>query len=326
MDVKFHPYQHIEHLNREECEGLLDGRVYVYPKLDGTNACIWRDSDMILRFGSRKRELQEGNDNAGFMEHMLREPETVELLNKFFDQMPDTIIYGEWLVPHTLKTYSQDCWRKLYVFDVFDVSVGKYLHINTWSPVLDTLLIETSHNHLLYIIPCIWTGDGKKLSDDMIKKFIDDNDYLMASGVGEGIVIKNYDYTNPFGRSIWGKVVREEFKTKHIMTMGASPLKECIEDKIVAKFLTGHVIAKEWQHIEPMPEDLRWSETLCDYYVLWHPKYYPQLFSRVWKTFIEEETYAFIKWAKNPSIDFKRLRNFVTNAVKQFVENGGLNG
>ena len=36
----------------------------------------------------------------------------------FFQEHPYVTLFGEWLVPHTLKTYRDDAWRKFYVFDV----------------------------------------------------------------------------------------------------------------------------------------------------------------------------------------------------------------
>lgn len=34
----FIKYQHLERLGNQETNGILDGEVYVFPKIDGTNA------------------------------------------------------------------------------------------------------------------------------------------------------------------------------------------------------------------------------------------------------------------------------------------------
>lgn len=39
--MKFEKYQHVERLGTVAVEGILDGIVYVYPKLDGTNTSVY---------------------------------------------------------------------------------------------------------------------------------------------------------------------------------------------------------------------------------------------------------------------------------------------
>lgn len=50
--MNFHPYQHVEKLGTAEVDGILDGTVYVFPKLDGANASVWLD-DGEVKCGSR---------------------------------------------------------------------------------------------------------------------------------------------------------------------------------------------------------------------------------------------------------------------------------
>jgi hypothetical protein len=51
---------------------------------------------------------------------------------------------------------------------------------------------------------------------------LDKNTHLMQDGeIGEGIVIKNYDYVNKWGRVVWAKIVRNEFKERHVKNSGA---------------------------------------------------------------------------------------------------------
>ena len=39
--MEFKRYQHVERIGTEKVKGLLDGKVYVFPKLDGTNTQIY---------------------------------------------------------------------------------------------------------------------------------------------------------------------------------------------------------------------------------------------------------------------------------------------
>lgn len=65
----FRRYDHVERVNHDDVQGLLVGRVHVFPKLDGTNASVWMEGGE-LRFGSRNRPVTPEDDNAGFARAM----------------------------------------------------------------------------------------------------------------------------------------------------------------------------------------------------------------------------------------------------------------
>ena len=113
--TNFVKYQHIEKLsNYDETEGILNGTVFVQPKIDGSNCCIWFE-DGVIHCGSRNRELTFDYDHAGFMKYIYDNKEKyLNLLNRF----PNCIVYGEWLIPHTIKTYRKDLYNRFYVFAV----------------------------------------------------------------------------------------------------------------------------------------------------------------------------------------------------------------
>ena len=103
--MEFDKYQHVERLGTLEVEGLLEGRCYVFPKIDGTNASVWSCPKKGLQAGSRNRTLSIDNDNAGFLASMLQAGEILG----FLEAHPDKRLCGEWLVPHSLKTYREEC-------------------------------------------------------------------------------------------------------------------------------------------------------------------------------------------------------------------------
>ena len=108
-------YQHIERLDKDniEVEGLLDGPVYIQPKIDGSNASVWKEADG-LHFGKRSQAMGEGDDNRGVKAKYQNDQRYID----FFNEHPDVILYGEWLVKHTISSYLADAWNKLYIFDV----------------------------------------------------------------------------------------------------------------------------------------------------------------------------------------------------------------
>lgn len=325
--MEYKKYQHVERLGTEGTQGLLDGEVYVFPKLDGTNASIWREYDEFfssLHFGSRNRELSVQKDNHGFMNAFVGSADGSFqcALNNLFDELGNVILYGEWLVKHQVQ-YQDDAYRKFYIFDVFDLDTLEYRHYNDYiEPVVNSCL---RCNLLSYIEP-IWIFDAleDELGGDEVSEGINmclhDNKWLVKDGVGEGIVIKRYGYKNPFGHTVWGKVIAQDYATKKVQRLTTPKDSVAIEDKIIDKFFDVSVINKEWTGIKPhctLGEDLGIEYT-------WKPSNYPHLIERCWRTFLIEETYEFSKWSKNAKIDFKRLRGQLTIKLKEYVEGGGL--
>jgi len=286
--MKFKKYQHVERLNTTGCDGLLDGEVFVFPKIDGTNGSIWFDNGDI-KAGSRNRELTIENDNAGFLKAVL-ENESLCKMVKLYDKLR---FFGEWLVPHSLKTYSDDAWRKFYVFDV--MLGDKYLTFDEYSKICDEWRID--------YIPLLFSGEN--LTHDQISNHLEKNTFLLKenSGYGEGVVVKRYDFKNKYGRTVWGKIVSNEFKQKHNKEMGAPKLqgKSEVEQKIVTKYLTESLIEKEYAKLSIDG---------------WESKKIPQLIGIIYNCFITEELWNVLKKEKSPTINFKRLNSEVVKKIR----------
>ena len=237
-------YQHIEKIGTLETEGILNGEVHLSYKIDGSNGCIYLNDNGELGFGSRKRELSVTQDNMGFMTNFICNK---ELYSKFLDLLkkyPNYIIYGEWLVPVTIKRYSKDAWRKFYVFDVFNNEDGTYLPFNIYKEMLDEY-------GLLYIPEIAVLNDP---SEEDIKEYLDKTgEFLITEGLGEGIVIKNYDYTNKYGRRTWAKILTEDFKKnkkEYRQKNHIAKVEGNTEMLIINAFLTSEHVLKEKHKIE----------------------------------------------------------------------------
>lgn len=293
--MEFRKYQHIERMGTSEVRGIEDGLSYVFPKIDGTNASVWLD-DGVVRAGSRNRELTLDNDNAGFYSWVMLQ----ENIRDFLKFHPELRLYGEWLVPHSLKTYRDDAWKDFYVFDVClergeDV---QYLVYEEYRPLLDDFGIG-------YIPPIaiVKNGTYEKFTD-----LLEKNVFLIKDGcgLGEGIVVKNYDYHNRYGRQTWAKIVRNEFKEKHSKEMGAPIIesKTLVEEKIVKDYCTRDFVEKE--HAKIVNEKDGWKS-----------QYIPMLLGRVFYELIREESWNFVKENKYPTINFKTLNALVTRRIKE---------
>jgi hypothetical protein len=305
--MEFKEYQHVVKLDDGEVEGLLVGRCYIFPKIDGTNASVWctrEGVDSIICAGSRRRHLELGKkDNAGFLGSILVDPRYPE----FFKKNPQFRLYGEWLVPHTMKTYRDDAWRKFYVFDVTiyneDLDDEMYVPYDDYKPVLDEFGID-------YIPPLRIITDPSH--EDLIRA-TDINTYLLKedSGVGEGVVIKNYEFVNKYGRIRWGKIVRNDFKDKHYSEMGAPERdSHLIEKELVDKFFSQTVVDKLFANI------LIENNTTT-----FNNKFIPRLLEQSYHDFVTEDIWRMVKYIQKEklrSIDFKNLKQHTLNKVKGF--------
>jgi hypothetical protein len=297
----FKEYQHIERFNCTETQNIELGECYVFPKIDGTNASLWWDGG--VQAGSRTRHLSIDSDNAGFFAWAQTQQKFID----YFKANPTHRLFGEWLVPHSLKTYRSEAWRNFYVFDVTvdkqpdeilhesDTTL-KYIHYEEYKPLLEAYGIS-------YIPPIA------KITNGSYEQFINQlmqNVFLIedGKGQGEGIVIKRYDFKNKYNRPCWTKIVTSEFKEKHSKEMGPPELKgeKMVEHEIAKEYVTAALVEKEYAKIALEG---------------WSSKMIPRLLNTVYYSLVKEESWEFIKEHKNPQIDFKKLMHFTFAIVKE---------
>ena len=302
--MEFKKYQHIERFGTTEVQNIELGECFIFPKIDGANASIWLDKGK-LQAGSRKRHLSIDDDNAGFCKWANEQSNLLAYLK----ENPVHRLFGEWLVPHSLRTYRENAWRNFYVFDVvIDKEESeithksddklKYLHYNDYK-----LLLE-KHN-IDYIPP---VAIIKNSNYDQLIKQLDKNIFLIedGKGFGEGIVIKNYNFYNKYGRQTWAKIVSSEFKEKHSKAMGAPEIKgkKIIEVEIAKKYVTKALCEKIKSKIELDNDGF-------------NSKDIPRLLNTIYYDVIKEESWNFIKEFKNPTINYKTLQHFVFVQIKE---------
>lgn len=109
--MEFRKYQHIERYGTEEVQGIENGTCYVFPKIDGTNASVWMNNEGKICAGSRNRQLSIDKDNAGFLKSIIED----DNIKRYLMTNPTHRLYGEWLVPHSLKTYRDDVWGGSFI-------------------------------------------------------------------------------------------------------------------------------------------------------------------------------------------------------------------
>ena len=297
--MNYKSYQHIEKLGTSDTEGILNGTCYLTYKIDGTNGCIWLTDNKTLGFGSRKRELSLVDDNAGFMNLISNDTSLSSKLLSYLLTHPNYIIYGEWLVPHTIKRYNQDSWRKFYVFDVYDTETERYINYDIWTKEFDILGLN--------YIPLIAKLENPTVED--ISALLEKTgDYLITEGLGEGIVIKNYDFVNKYGHIKWAKMLTEDFrKTKsHMRKENAVEKAENLIEHNIILLMTPEHINKEYNKLIEMKGD-------------WSSKYIFELLNRVFNEFWRDNWEIILKKFHQPTINFKVLKSYSDKYVKEVL-------
>lgn len=301
MSGEFKKYMHVERFGNDHVEGIELGECHIFTKLDGTNASLWcridaETGDLDIYGGSRNREVSIENDNQGFLASIYAN--TAPYL-KFFGANPHLRLFGEWLVPHTLKTYRPECWNQFYVFDVFNDESQQYVAYDAYKPLLDATGIN-------YLAPIAIIRNGSY--EDFIHTLSTNVFYIEdGKGTGEGIVIKNYDYYNRQGQQIWAKIVTSEFKEQHYKEMGA-PEREgrLLEELIAEKYVTTAEAEKTLAKIKAERDG-------------WQSEYIPELLGRIYHDVVNENIWDICKEHNNPTINFKTLKALTFKQAKTLL-------
>lgn len=194
--------------------------IQITTKVDGANASIsWDKTTSKWEIFSRTNLLDKPGSLRGFYDY---------IKTAFIPKLPvvdersciaDFVIFGEWLVSHTVK-YNKEVYNKWYVYDIWDRKSGCYMtqdfvahFCETWG--LD--YVETLYH-------------GPFISWDHCRSFLRASKAYGADQ--EGIVIKNQSklWNKESRQPIYIKIVNEEFK-EHMANKGH---KQKTEDPEVA--------------------------------------------------------------------------------------------
>lgn len=262
--------------------------IVIWEKLDGANSSLEAIGGQLKCY-SRNTELDESNTLRGFY-NWVNEHFEGDLLEE------GCILYGEWLVRHKLD-YGENA-NKFYLFDVYDKEKEEYLDIED---VKDT---ATKYN--LELAPILYEGEFKSI--EHIESFVGDS---LLGEVGEGVVVKNYDYRDQFGNQMFTKFVSEEFtekmKTKkHRVKDKVDPLTQFIQSTLtevrVSKMI--HKLVDEGKLVE-------------DYAIEDMGSILRGLGSSVYDDIMKEESDELMKIVK------QQVGRSVPNVIKQVLTNEG---
>lgn len=311
----FSKYVHVERYGRDEVAGILDGTVFVQPKIDGTNASVWYDADRDkICAGSRNREIAPEKDNAGFAEYIINSDDYVaQIIRDYCHKHPSLTVYGEWLGDPTNGSKMLGSLRKylskgFFAFDVREI------------PRTD----ETDRN-LGYVHPSdvrysdltLLLGDHFVPSTvldhptiEQVTELAENNHFNLPDDVvGEGVVIKNYDYRDAYGNMQMAKIVLDEWRERQSKNRQmASP--QGVETMFCDEVVTSAFLDKCRSKVADKfgfdfdPKDKR---------------HMGMFMSLIVTDAISEDTYDFVKRNRFPTIDFGQLKGLIQKRGRDFV-------
>ena len=210
-------------------EGITGGfevgdEIVIQEKIDGANAAIRYDleTDTIVA-QSRKNILNISNNLRGFYEWT--QTLDKELVASGLGE--DIVLFGEWLVPHTVK-YPNEKYNQFYVYDAYNAKLEEYLPQCVVEAIADILNLN--------YIPVFYRG--KFQSWEHCYSFVGKTE--MGGEYGEGIVVKNQTKLNdknsrtPYYLKIVGEKFQEVHKD-HKKVINPEKLKANEENKLLCE-------------------------------------------------------------------------------------------
>ena len=201
--MTFVKYCDIERINTPENASMFehpDDEIVIEEKIDGGCGCMWLENGEV-HVASRNRDLTLEKDEKTFSNQ--RKLLLEMLKGKELDQ--NYRYFFEWMQKHSIN-YGKEI-PPVIGFDIMpiDGAFGK-------TPFF--LGRKTKEDAFAKIgIPCIALKGiykAKDLDGELYKKLTETSAYY--PGKPEGIVLKNYNRVNVWGRQMFAKIVLDEFK------------------------------------------------------------------------------------------------------------------
>lgn len=306
--ANYRSFTHVERMDETKIDvpAFLNGQIWCFSKLDGTNACVWADEDGKIHCGSRKREVTVEHDNADFMLFMTTDKST-EKLREFLIQNPNLIVYGEWLngwsgrkQAGTIKQYIDPGF---WIIAVFDIDADNYLYYNTYVELLENIYDKIDQPIAVFEHPKY---------EDIVALLNDNHFNLPEDTCGEGVVCYNYDYRDKWGNIQIAKIVAKEYLEKKgtSQKIRTPQVREGLEQDIVDTFVTSADCEKTKQKILISLGLDEWDNS---------GKAIGMFLNMLFNDLIQEEIWSIIKRYKNPIIDFSILKNNVFIRGRQYL-------
>lgn len=193
-------YPHARNLGHPEIRDLLEGKVLVQEKYDGSQFSFGvLDGELKMR--SRGQVIDIDNPPKLFA------PAVQTVREREGGLRPNAVYRAEAICSrrHNTLTYSRTPLGELIIFDI-EVAPDEFLWPGDVEEEADNLELESAANYYL--------GEGFRVTQEFIETYLEDESSLGGPKI-EGVVIKNYQRFGPGGKILVGKHVSEAFKEIH---------------------------------------------------------------------------------------------------------------
>lgn len=208
-------YKDVARYGKSNNEITARGSIVVWEKIDGANASFKREGEVIKTF-SRTTELTGEDGLGGFRKWVLNNID-IEKLEEGFTY------FGEWTNRHKIDYGENE--KKFYFFDLYDSERELYLDMKAIRNEAELIGLE--------LAPIFYEGDF--ISEEHLHSFVGKS-MLAINGIGEGIVVKNYSYTDKHGNQHFTKIVSDHYKE-----MAKVKYKDKSKPDIVTQFIEASV-------------------------------------------------------------------------------------
>ena len=171
--------------------------ISITEKVDGANASFTKDEENPLGVScySRRLSLDENNTLQGFYGWVS------EIIVPMKDKLNPNFRYiGEWTAPHKIK-YKDEYTKVFLLFSIWDEETEKYLS--------DDIVQSEAHRLGLQTVEYFYYGEF--ISYEHMSSFIGKSNITKEPNNGEGIVVKNVNYLDNYGKQVFVKLVSESF-------------------------------------------------------------------------------------------------------------------
>ncbi|PGO60759.1 hypothetical protein CN981_09490 [Priestia megaterium] len=211
-------YMDIVRLGHKTTLGVLNvgDHIIIQEKLDGANASFRKIGDAIHAF-SRNKELSEENTLGGFYQMITNHPDLLENISEKY------IFFGEWLNPHKVKYPEHQ--KTFFLYDIYDTEACRYLPFENVKDAGEILGFN--------VVPVFY--EGEYISFEHLQSFVGRSDLGGMLGevlTGEGIVVKNVDFIDRYGRQVFVKLVTDAFREVQKQKAPKDPKIELTQEQI----------------------------------------------------------------------------------------------
>lgn len=198
--------------------------ITITEKIDGANTSFIKDDSNELGVSCFSRNTPVNKDNTlrGFYQWV--NDNIVPIKDKL---NPNYRYFGEWLIPHKV-IYKKEMYNNFYLFSIWDEKTEEYLSDEIVKSEATKLGLKQSE----------YFYEGEFISFEHLMSFVGKSNITETENTGEGVVVKNINYKDRYGKQIFVKLVSEKFAEVQKQKLPKNPNINTKEKELIDSVLT----------------------------------------------------------------------------------------